>query len=84
MTMWEYIAGDLPYVLPYALLYLIGIVVAAFNIRRAGAAAFMVLGALPGSAFPDDRRSVGLCVLWFNATIRRHRVQGFRFYANYA
>ena len=45
MTMWEYIAGNLPYALPYALLYLIGIIVAAFNIRRAGATAFMVMGA---------------------------------------
>lgn len=45
MTMWEYIAGNLPYFLPYALLYLIGIVVAVFNIQRAGAAAFMVMGA---------------------------------------
>lgn len=43
--MWEYIAGDLPYALSWALLYLIGIIVAAFNIRRAGAAAVMVMGA---------------------------------------
>ncbi len=43
--MWEYIASNIPYILPYALLYLFGIIVAAFNIRRAGAAAVMVMGA---------------------------------------
>lgn len=43
--MWEYIAGDLFYVLPWVLLYLTGIIVAAFNIQRARAAAVMVMGA---------------------------------------
>ena len=43
--MWDYIAGNLLYTLPFALLYLAGMVAAAINIGRAPAAAFMVMTA---------------------------------------
>lgn len=45
MEFWEHMASNLTYVIPYVLLYLVGIVVAAINIRRLGTPAWIVVGA---------------------------------------